>query len=245
MNVLTTTGLMIQVSTDGSVSNDISLSPLSEAIGLDADGYENNLYILSNDGSLSQIPLPDLEDVERISLWPIFDIDPTFFPAGIAVDEENTRILIGDRYRPLIGRLTFSGVFDGFQDFSGNVVLGTGPVRAIAQRSDTGDVFFRTRFSVVSTHAGSSLSIPDSRFCDFAIGNTGLAMVLPNPNELKILSLFPEPHSKVGTLPTSAHQGEIAFNGSVNLVQVETEREPGVRIYRIETQSAVNTWNDF
>ena len=242
LNVLTTTGLMTQVSTNGSVSNDISLSPLSEAVGVDVDGYENKLYILSNDGSVSQIPLPDIEDVERISLLSLFENDPTFIPSGIAVDEKNERILIGDHYRPLIGRLTFSGVFDGFQDFSENIVLGTGPVRAIGQRSVTGDVFFRTRFAVASSQTGSSLSIPDGPFYDFAIGTSELATVLPNPTELKIISLSTEPHSRVGTLPTSAHKGGIAFDGSGNLVQVETEREPGVRIFCIEKQSTVGAW---
>ncbi len=242
---LTTNGLMIQISPDGSVSNDISLSPFSETIGIDYDGYENNLFVLSKDGSASQVSLPDLEDVEHISLWPLFENDPLFIPSGIAVDEDDERIIIGDRNRPLVGRLTFSGVFDGFQDFSGTVMLGAGYIRAIEQGSDNSEVFFRTRFSLVSNQTGFSFSIPDSPFSDFAIGNTGLATVLPNPAELKIFARFPEPVSQIGTLQTSVHQGGIAFDGSDNLLVFEIERNPGVRIFRIETQSAVSAWNDF
>lgn len=134
--VLRTTGAL-------QIDNDTAISPVSNTLAIAADHENDRLWFLGSDLHLAKTKLSDLSDGALYSLRDLLDEDPVFIPAGIAWDNATDALLISDKNRPLIARLSTNGSFQEMVSFT--LPSGHDPITGTIALDKTHQrIFFRT-----------------------------------------------------------------------------------------------------
>lgn len=228
-------GLMLEVAVDGEIKDNTTLAPAADAIASAYDADKGILYFLGKDGYLASMKRDGLNDPKLISLWPLMEADPDFVPGGLAFNQTDNVLLVGDALRPIVGELHTNGSFRGMVDHQTSVPV-LNYTGGVAIRSVDGTLYFRHLDGIVDNSAlNETVALPRSVYAHISLFGDSLAVPSSNPGELLFYSmdaLAAEPVTL--TLPVSLLDRAFVQTGESSLYLLFSQGEGSVEGYDVD-----------
>ncbi len=238
----TTTGLFLEVDTNGEVKDLSPIAPATEYLGYTFNPDTNEYIFLSPDLHLSFVDADTLQSGKVVSLYDALMIDSTFRPVDITWDSQLEELLLldssGDRY----ARFLTDGTFIAFETINVGMTVLTG----INFDRATESLYFRSDSRLYSgTESWWIPSVSNHRSLNIHAGNVLLSD--PRGRSLIYFNLSSSEDFFRLELPSGVNALETVFEEDGNLAAPVDQQASGVASIEFDPPvlNAVSDWSLF